>query len=123
MKREDWIWSGAPGHFCGASECRFHLTTDVGYYRVSTVGEWLPGDSLIWEEFGGELGSWYETMVFPLSEAACVEDGCGCGLRAVATWIELGCQRYHTRGEAQRGHMAMCEKWAAAPPWQGDDEP
>jgi hypothetical protein len=38
----NWKWFGHAGHFICADKCRFHLTTKVGKYLVSTVGEYWP---------------------------------------------------------------------------------
>jgi hypothetical protein len=38
----DWIWMPHAAHFCAAHMCRFHLSTYVNGYIISTVGEYLP---------------------------------------------------------------------------------
>jgi len=35
-------------------------------------------------------------------------------VRHQAEWSELDADGYNLRGDAQRGHLAMCEKWAEA---------
>ena len=42
MAKEDWIWMPHPGHFIGASNCKFIMNTYVNGYIVSTVGEYFP---------------------------------------------------------------------------------
>ena len=120
MRRADWVWSGNAGHLIVSRDCLFHLSTDVGHYRVSTVGEYLPGGSSDFAEVG--CGRKYETMVFPLGDAHCVAPDCDCGEREVAEWGELDFDGYNLRGEAQRGHLAMCQKWARKPKWTGGDD-
>lgn len=131
----DWRWFGHAGHFICAPWCRFHLTTEVGDFLVSTVGEYCP-DAPVREILaesrkvkltgkGDErLGSFldkcgfveigvdrkYETMVFRLSPDLC---DCGCGARVVASWSEKMADGYNERADAQRGHYKMCESVAA----------
>jgi hypothetical protein len=123
-KRSDWEWSGSAGHFIGSASCLFHLSTDVGHYRVSTIGEYLPRGAKEGSDFQ-DVG-WdrkYETMVFPLGDDRCSVPGCDCGEREVAEWRELDFEGYNRRGDAQRGHMAMCQKWARKGKWkEGDNE-
>jgi hypothetical protein len=98
----------------------------VGRYLVSTVGKFVhPSDSN-----GGEIteaewmkanpngreighGTFYETMVFKAGKP-CAVTGCDCGVPVAKDWSELDAARYVTAGEAQRGHYAMCRKWARA---------
>ncbi len=140
VARAEWEWFGVSAHLIVGEDCRFHLATKVGPWLVSTVGEWLP-DSASWhiyaESRGFTLegkgdarradflnkvgfldigaGRKYETMVFRLGEGRCVAVDCDCGLPVVADWGELDSDGYDVRGDAQRGHYAMCEKWAARP--------
>jgi hypothetical protein len=135
--RSTWEWYGSAGHLIVASECRFHLATKVGPWLVSTVGEWVP-DSASWHIFaesrGVELegqgdarradflnkvgfmeigfGRKYETMVFRLGDERCTAPECDCGMPVVIDWSELDSDGYNVRGDAQRGHYEMCEKWA-----------
>lgn len=121
--RAEWEWFGRPGHFICARWCRFHLTTLVGPWLVSTVGafvhprhsqgseqkeaQWLaknwPG-----EDIG--VGRKFETMVFRAGEP-CAENDCHCELPRI-DGRELEAKGYQTFAEAQRGHVAMCERWA-----------
>ena len=119
-RRGDWEWSGNAGHFIASASCLFHLCTDVGYYRVSTVGEYLPRGSSGFEDVGYRRK--YETMVFPLSDSRCSDPDCGCGAREIAEWRELDCDGYNRRGDAERGHTAMCQKWSRKRKWRGGDE-
>lgn len=148
---DQWEWFGSPGHLIVAEDCRFHLCTKVGPWLVSTVGEWLPDSSSwhIYAESRGitladrgdaaradfknkigyiEIGSGrkYETMVFRLSDERCTAEGCECGMPVVHEWGEIDSDGYNLRGDAQRGHYAMCERWAARPEgspaiWDEDD--
>ena len=72
-----WRWYGLNGHFICGRWCRYHLTTKVGRYFVSTVGMYVhPSDSgggeqseYAWLKLhpnGREIGMdhYYETMVF-----------------------------------------------------------
>lgn len=138
VPRESWEWFGSPGHLIVAQDCRFHLCTLVGPWLVSTVGEWLP-DSSSWDIFahGVEIegrgdarradflnkvgfvevgfGRKFETMVFRATDERCTEAECECEMPIVRDWSELDSDGYNLRGDAQRGHYAMCERWAAKP--------
>lgn len=140
----EWRWFGHAGHFICARWCRFHLCTQVGDYLVSTIGElwterssreiharvhdpaWLAAnqhllgdafDAAYMERFGfQEVGHrrLYETMVFRAGRP-CSSRQCGCGLPELADPSELDFAGYLTAAAAARGHMALCEKWAAQP--------
>jgi hypothetical protein len=136
IPKADWQWFGDAGHFICGHDCRFHLCTLVGDHLVSTVGKYLPDESVReifaksrgvtltgmgderraqymheigYEEIGCDRT--YETMVFRAGEPCTVAD-CGCGLPKI-TGHELDSGGYNDAGAATRGHMAMCEKWAA----------
>lgn len=135
--RQEWEWFGTPGHLIVAQDCRFHLATIVGSHLVSTVGEWLPDESsreimaksrghvlagrgdarradflskVGWIEIGS--GRLYETMVFPVGDDRCTVADCDCGMPKVTDFGELDSDGYNLRGDATRGHYAMCERWA-----------
>ncbi len=132
---EKWKWFGNAGHFICGSRCRFHLTTVVGPWLVSTVGQYLPdegsreivaqsrhvklegrGDAreadymkkIGYEEIG--IDRTFETMVF-LAGKPCVVKKCCCGLPALVH-PELDSSAYNEAGIATKGHYAMCRKWA-----------
>jgi hypothetical protein len=134
---QGWEWFGNPGHFICARDCQFHLCTLVGPWLVSTVGEYFPDETsrqihadvrgIKLEGRGDErradfmrkcgyveigFGRTYETMVFRTDGTRCDSDDCRCGMPKVAEWSELDAQGYSDRGDAQRGHYAMCRKWA-----------
>jgi hypothetical protein len=134
-------WFGHAGHFICSDKCRFHLTTLVGKYLISTVGElwperpvreihasvndkrWLDehshlkGDNFDFEymkKFGFEeigCGRKYETMVF-LAGKPCTDKKCGCGLPAISG-LELDGDGYNNAGDATVGHMKMIKKYEA----------
>ncbi len=60
----EWKWKGLPGHLCVVSDCIFRLHTQVGDYKISTVGAYYPKNSnkKKMEEIG--LDHHYETYVF-----------------------------------------------------------
>ena len=148
---ERWEWFGSPAHFICSLDCRFHMATLVGPWVVSTVGEYLP-DSGSWDIYARSAGvtldgrgddrrgqflrevGWveigagrkYETYVFRATGERCKAPDCGCGLPEW-TGSEIDSEGYNERGDAQRGHVAMCEKWSrrpegSAPAWEDDDE-
>lgn len=139
-ERAEWEWFGSAAHLIVGQDCRFHLATVVGPWLVSTVGEYLPdegsreilarsrgivlegrGDArradymrkIGYEQIGA--GRTYETMVFPVSGNRCTAEDCACEMPVVSDWSELDSDGYNVRGDAHRGHYAMCEKWAAIP--------
>lgn len=133
----DWIWMPHAGHLIVGSDCRFHLFTKVGDVVVSTVGEWVMPESAqritaasrdadwyqdnhsrkgdAWRaayqgRFGFEeigAGRTYETMVFPATPSQ--HDCCPW---CAADYGERDFAGYNDAGEAYRGHMEMCRKWA-----------
>jgi hypothetical protein len=141
MKRENWIWMPHAGHFILGDRCRFHLTTKVGKYIVSTVGElwndsqvrrihagvakpkWyeqnkdLKGDNFdhaYFKEFGyEEIGHArkYETMVFK-SMKPNKERKCDACPYIIKNGNNLDYEPYNDPKEAYKGHMKMCKKWS-----------
>jgi hypothetical protein len=94
---------GCPGHFIGASRCRYRRHTQVGgVYRVSTVGDYYAMEGKR-ETIGAGVDAFFETYVFRTLDAPdSGNEGCGC--HAVAGWSEIDGERYATAGEAQAGH-------------------
>lgn len=111
---EDWKWFGYPGHFVGARECVFHLTTQVGRFLVSTIGDYRPltngQRAKKMEEVG--FGRNFETEVY-LAGQPCRADNCGCGLPQIEGPL-LEIAGYKTAGEATKRHMEICRYWAQA---------
>jgi hypothetical protein len=101
--------SGFAGHLIVADSCRYHLTTDIGDYRISTVGAYVRPDKP--EEFS-DIGykRKYETLVFRLGDQVC---GCGCGRREVADWCEIDANGYNDPKAATDGHEEMCQRYEA----------
>lgn len=136
-------WFGNAGHFICAQWCRFHLTTQVGKYLVSTVGEYWPerssreiharvydpgwlmanahrkGDEFDFyymQRFGFQeigCGRKYETMVFKAGKP-CAAKGCGCGLPSI-DGSELDVGTYNDAKAATEGHMKLVAKWSRPP--------
>ena len=99
---------GCAGHFICASRCLFRRHTQVGRYRVSTVGDFfLTGDSER-EEIG--LNRFFETMVFETGDTPEAQNE-GCGCKTVIDYLGVDMAGYNTAGEAQAGHEAMVEKY------------
>lgn len=135
MKKENWVWMPHPGHFIGAKDCKFFMSTYVGKYIVSTVGEYFPDSrareiyaqsrGIVLEGLGDErdfdymkrvgyeeigYGRTYETMVFNAVKSP-DKDTC-CPWRQ-ESGRELDFDGYKTPEAAYAGHLAMCKKWAA----------
>ena len=104
MAQAKWIWHGSAGHFICSDQCRRHLCTDVGDYRISSVGDlYIDGK----RETVGATG-YYETLIFRLDNKIC---GCGCGQRTITEWTELDGLRSDDLAEAERTHMDFCHKY------------
>jgi hypothetical protein len=73
IPRSKWKYKGLPGHFCAVGRCRFRLCTDIGEYRISTVGAMYDNDSSKeMSEIG--LDRHYETYVFKLDNTGNILD-------------------------------------------------
>ena len=140
MNESNWKWYGHAAHFICADKCRFHLTTKVCKYLVSTVGELWPErgsreihaeihdpkwmaknkhlkgdyfDHAYMKRFGFEdigLDRKYETMVFEAGKP-CSDKTCGCGLPQISG-SELDFYSYNNAGDAAKGHHKLCRKWS-----------
>jgi len=109
----EWRWFGQAGHLCVAERCRFHLCTKVGKYLVSTIGEFFAKNE---DEKPTEIGCnrLFETMVFKAGKP-CNAEVCGkCGMPEI-DGRELDFTGYKKIGDAARGHVTMCHKWAKKP--------
>jgi hypothetical protein len=134
----EWKWFGNAGHLCIARDCQFHLCTQVGGFLVSTVGQYVPGEStrealaksrgivlsgrgddryadymnkIGYEEIG--FGRKYETMVFRAGNP-CTNVDCNCGMPELADASQLDTREYNSAGEATAGHIELCHKWSDA---------
>lgn len=145
IQESEWKWFGNAGHLIVGHMCRFHLCTAIGEHMISTVGEYWPDrvcreiharihdeawleanghlkgdrfDHAYMERFGfEEIGCdrKYETMVFKTTGEVCISEDCNCGMPKV-NFSEQDFDSYNAAGDATRGHLAMCEKWAAGKP-------
>lgn len=105
--KQDWVWYGNAGHFICSARCRFHLTTKIGKYLISSVGEFV-ADYLKnpkCETIG--YNRLYETMVFEAGKPC----ECGCGLPEISG-SELDMNGYNTAKDATEGHNKLCKKWS-----------
>lgn len=104
----DWKWRGLPGHFCSADKCKFRLCTDIGKYRISTVGAMYINGIL--KDIG--LENHYETMVFKLNKEGQIEE-----------YIEIDGDKLYLGGKrkqsdeswdkkAEQMHITFCLKYA-----------
>ena len=136
IPKQDWKYFGTAGHLIIAPWCRFHLTTQVGPWLISTIGEYVPdepvreifatargiklegrGDSRLRDymlKIGFHEIGWnrlYETMVFKAG-FPCKE----CSVPHPNDYTELDMEGYDTEQDAQRGHDMMCARWATKDP-------
>lgn len=126
---EKWEWYGMAGHFICGRWCRFHLTTRVGKFIVSTVGLFVhPSNSqseqheqewLAQHPKGQQIGAdrFYETMVF-LAGEKCKEKDCNCGQPRMADSHNIDFEHSDDAGEANKHHRQMCKRWAARQGWK-----
>jgi hypothetical protein len=99
---------GCAGHLIVSDRCRWRRHTQVGHYRISTLGDYWLHDTRQRVSVGAH--AYFETMVFATTgRPDAGNEGCGC--QELKDWSELDLQRYATAGEAQRGHEAMVEKY------------
>lgn len=121
IDRKDWRWHGMPGHLIVSASCCFHLVTDIGGVRVSTIGCYhKPGDPKDYDHrhpIGAGEDSLYETLVFPIDPKA--EPDEPAAQSSVSGWSEIDGERAATEAEAEAMHSRYCEKWAAL---DGDPE-
>ncbi len=107
MKR---IELGCPGHFVAARSCAWRRHTQVGNYRISSVGDYFPERGKERERLGAGDDCFFETMVFETTgEPYKGNEGCGC--HEVKSYSEIDGERYATAGEAQAGHERYVEKY------------
>ena len=110
MKAVVRVELGCPGHFICAADCRWRRHTQVGHYRVSSVGDLYYKSEPDKRQTMGATG-FFETMVFEtLNEQDDKNEGCGC--RKVKARSKVDGKRYETAGEAQAGHEAFVRKYA-----------
>lgn len=141
ITRDNWIWMPHPAHFICSDKCKFFLSTKVGKYIISTVGEFWPervsreihaeirdlawhkkNNSLIGDEYDREYfdrfgyeeiscGRKYETMVF-LSKKTTKEYGCEACPFIIESGENIDMDGYNKPEEAYRGHIKMCTKYS-----------
>ena len=103
---------GCAGHFIAARSCFWRRHTQVGGYRVSSIGNYFPERGGERQTIGAGDDAFFETMVFRIqNEQERGNEGCGCC--AVADWSEIDGERYATAGEAQAGHERYIKKYLA----------
>lgn len=137
--KDKWVWMPHPAHFICSQNCQFFLSTKVGKYIISTVGEYWPdqavrrihaeihdpqwwadhkmekGDNFDHEymkKFGFEdigYNRKYETMVFNAVKSD--KDIKCCPFRQ-ASGRDIDFVSYNSAEDAYKGHMKMCLKYA-----------
>jgi hypothetical protein len=100
---------GCAGHFICHDACLWRRHTQVGRYRISSVGEFQPKGRGR-QPIGSGAGDFFETMVFETSDKPNpLSNGCGCMI--VPSFSEIDSARYATAGEAQAGHERFVRKY------------
>lgn len=101
---------GCAGHLIVSSRCQFRRHTQVGNYRVSTIGNYFPNEDGPRKTIGAGADSFFETMVFRTTRRA-EPNSEGCGCRQVKGWSEIDGTRYATAGAANAGHEKYVAKY------------
>ena len=100
---------GCAGHFICAMDCHWRRHTQIGRYRISSVGDLYYQSEPQKRQTIGATG-FFETMVFELTnKLSSNNDGCGC--REVKSWSAIDGERYETAGAAQKGHEKYVRKY------------
>ena len=100
---------GCPGHFIAADSCRWRRHTQVGKYRISTIGNYYNSKEER-QKLGADKDSFFESMVFETTNEQQKEsENCGCF--EIKDWCELDSIRYKTAGNAQAGHEKLINKY------------
>lgn len=103
---ETWKWKGIAGHLIIANRCRFHLHTQIGPYKISTIGAYYQtGMSEKMTEIGA--GRDYETYVFTGEDNWSEIDANGISLDR-----DADSDPYKADELAEDMHMKMCMKYA-----------
>ena len=118
MAWTEWRWLGFAGHFICADSCLFRLCTDVGDYRISSVGA-MRSNRKVREIVGAKDGEFedvgpdrkYESFVFRLGDGIC---SCGCGEREIANFSEIDSLAANDAKTARENHMTLCRQYDAA---------
>lgn len=116
----DRIELGCAGHLIVADRCRWSRHTQVGIFRVSSIGDYYPDRDGERETIGAGHDAFFETMIFKTTgKPADNNEGCGCF--EVDDYNEIDGERYATAGEAQAGHERYVEKYMNPVPVEGGD--
>lgn len=100
---------GCPGHLIVAYRCRWRRHTQVGDFRISTVGDLYVHEEKTPQTLSGKERDYFQTAVFRTGGVDDCNDGCGC--HKVLEWNEVEIDHYATAGAAQQGHEAMVKKY------------
>lgn len=101
---------GCAGHFVGAKDCYWRRHTQVGRFRISTVGNYFPLRDKPRHALGYPEDTFFETMVFETTAGhTAMSESCGC--RTIKDWNGIEQKRYATAGAAQAGHERMVAKY------------
>ena len=108
MEMTERIELGCAGHLIVARSCQWRRHTQVGLYRISTLGDYYMGEER--QTLGATPESYFETMVFKTTgKQEKGNEGCGC--QEVPEYCEIDMDRYATAGDAQAGHETFVEKY------------
>lgn len=103
-----WKWYGHAAHFIAADNCLFHMTTVIGDYIISTIGDYYPKNERSSNPTQIGLDRLYETYVFIDTKRRCSEK-CKCPL---ADGGEIDALHANDRVTANANHTKLCRKYA-----------
>lgn len=116
IPQSEWVWYGYAGHLCIGSRCAYHMSTRIGRYLISTVGDFKP-DGKTRETLSSADDSFFETMVFPCDGEIASGDP------NILSWEAVESEHYAKSIDAERNHRALCLKYAQmqtpTPPREG----
>ncbi len=109
IPESEWVWYGYAGHFINSKACVYHLSTRIGSFLISTLGDYRPRDNDKYQmvEMTGVPDSFFETMVFRCKG----EDDDGNPYLINLNAIEA--EHYPKSLLAEKGHRRICEKYAS----------
>jgi len=108
IPRQDWQWFGRAAHHCEAHNCRYHLTTTVGPWCISTIGNLRRTMEDAPEAVGSDR--LFETMVFRFR--TCREPRCRCDHAPDIQLMELEMLPANDARTARQNHYAACKRWS-----------
>ena len=110
IPESQWEWNGYASHFICAERCLFRMSTVVGDFIISSVGDYRQGGSdTPMKPIGAGENAFFETYVFARGKRC----ACGCGEYRIADGCELDGVRTAKADACRKTHMEYCRRYAA----------